>query len=53
MMSNKAHLHPHQKKRQASRTTRILVVILFLLLFGLATAMAATGHALPAGRIFP
>jgi hypothetical protein len=38
---------------QASRTTRLLVVLLFIVLFGLATAMAATGHALPAGRIFP
>jgi len=52
-MSNKAHLHPRRKKRQATRTTRLLVVFLFVALFVLATAMAATGHAMPAGRIIP
>src|SRR5690348_2996096 len=49
-MSNKAHLRPHRKKRQASRTTGLLLLILFV---ALATAMAASGHALPAGRIIP
>ena len=52
-MSNKAHLHPHRKKRQASLTTGLLLVILFIALVVLATAMVASGHALPAGRIFP
>jgi hypothetical protein len=52
-MSNKAHLRPHRKKRQASRTTGLLLVILFVALFALATAMAASGHAMPAGRIIP
>jgi hypothetical protein len=52
-MSNKAHLRPHRKKRQASRTTGLLLVILFLALVALATAMVASGHAMPAGRIIP
>jgi hypothetical protein len=52
-MSNKAHLHPHRKKRQASRTTGLLLVILFIALVALATAMAASGHAMPPGRIIP
>ena len=52
-MSNKAHLHPHRKKRQASLTTGLLLVILFIALVVLATAMVASGHALPAGRIIP
>ena len=52
-MGNKAHLRPHRKKRQASRTTGLLLVILFIALVALAVAMVASGHALPAGRIFP
>ena len=52
-MSNKAHLHPRKKKRQASRATGLLLVIGFLALVVLATAMVASGHALPAGRIIP
>ena len=52
-MSNKAHLHPHPKKRQASRATGLLLVILFIALVALATAMVASGHAMPAGRIIP
>jgi hypothetical protein len=52
-MSNKAHLHPHRKKRQASRTTGLLLVIVFIALVALATAMVASGHAMPAGRIIP
>ena len=52
-MSNKAHLRPHQKKRQASRTTGLLLVILLIALIALATAMVASGHAMPAGRIIP
>jgi len=43
-MSNKAHLRPHKKQRQASRTTRVLVVILFVMLFVLSIALAASGH---------
>ena len=52
-MSNKAHLRPHRKKRQANRTTGLLLLILFAALVALATAMVASGHALPAGRIIP
>jgi hypothetical protein len=52
-MSNKAHLRPHRKKRQASRTTGLLLVIGFIALVALATAMVASGHAMPAGRIIP
>jgi hypothetical protein len=53
-MGNKAHLRPHRKKRQASRTTGLLLLVLFIALVALATAVAASGHAiLPAGRIVP
>jgi hypothetical protein len=52
-VGNKAHLRPHRKKRQASLTTGLLLVILFIALVALAVAMVASGHALPAGRIFP
>jgi hypothetical protein len=52
-MSNKAHLRPHRKKRQASRATGLLLVVLFIALVALATAMVASGHAMPAGRIIP
>jgi hypothetical protein len=52
-MSNKAHLRPHRKKRQASRATALILVTLFIALVALATAMAASGHSLPAGRILP
>jgi hypothetical protein len=52
-MSNKAHLHPHRKKRQASRATGLLLVIGFIALVVLATAMVASGHVMPTGRIIP
>src|ERR1700761_406334 len=52
-MSNKAHLRPHRKKRQASPATGLLLVILLIALVVLATAMVATGHAMPTGRIIP
>jgi hypothetical protein len=52
-MSNKPHLRPHKVQRQASRTSALLVLFLFLAIFVLAIAMVATGHAMPAGRIFP
>ena len=52
-MSNKAHLRPHRKKRQASRTNALILLIFFAALVALATAMVASGHALPAGRIIP
>ena len=52
-MSNKAHLRPHRKKRQVRRTTGLLVVILLAALVALVTAMAASGHAMPPGRIIP
>jgi hypothetical protein len=50
-MSNKPHLRPHKKKRQATWITRLLVAILFLVLFAVAVALAATGHGVPAGRL--
>src|ERR1700751_2913594 len=52
-MSNKAHRRPHRKKRQARRTTGLLVVMLLAAIVALVTAMAASGHAMPAGRIIP
>ena len=51
MMSNKPHLHPHQKKRQASLTTRLLVAILILAVFALVIALEATGHVVFRGRL--
>jgi hypothetical protein len=50
MMSNKPHLHPHQKKRQASRTTRLLVAILIVAAFALVIALEATGRVEFRGR---
>ena len=38
-MSNKAHLHPHRKKRQSSRTTALLLVIVFVALVALAAGV--------------
>jgi len=53
-MGNKAHLRPHKKQRQASRTTGLILMVVFIALVALATAVAASGHAiLPAGRIIP
>jgi hypothetical protein len=52
-MSNKPHLRPHQKRRQASRITRLLVAMFFITLFALATALAASGRVLPHGRFIP
>ena len=43
-MSNKPHLCPHQKKRQARRFTRLLVAILVVAFLALAIALEATGH---------
>jgi hypothetical protein len=42
-MSNKPHQHPH-KKQGASRTTRVLVALLLILLFVIGLALSATGH---------
>jgi hypothetical protein len=53
MMSNKPHLHPHQKKRQASRTTRLLVAILIVAAFALVIALEATGRVEFRGRLIP
>jgi hypothetical protein len=53
MMSNKPHLRPHQKIRQAGRMTRLLVAIFFITLFALATALAASGRVAPHGRFIP
>jgi len=53
MMSNKPHLRPHPKKRQAGRITRLLVALFFVTLFALATALAATGRVAPHGRFIP
>jgi hypothetical protein len=50
MMSNKPHLRPHQEKRQASQTTRLLVAILIITIFALAIALEATGHIVFRGR---
>lgn len=52
MMSNKPHLHPHQKKRQASWITRLFVAILIVAIFALAIALEATGHIEFRGRLF-
>ena len=49
-MSNKAHLRPHQKRRQASRITRLLVVILILAIFVLSIALATSGRGAPVAR---
>lgn len=43
-MSNKAHLRPHKKQRQVSRTTRVLAVILLAMLLALGIVLAASGH---------
>jgi hypothetical protein len=51
MMSNKAHLHPHQEKRQASRITRLFVTILILAILTLAIALELTGHIVFRGRL--
>jgi hypothetical protein len=51
MMSNKPHLHPHQKKRQASRTTRLFMAIVILAIFALVIALEATGHVVFRGRL--
>ncbi len=51
MMSNKPHLRPHQKKRQASRAARLLVAILVLAVFALAIALEMTGHVVFRGRL--
>jgi hypothetical protein len=53
MMSNKPHLHPHQKKRQASQTTRLLVAILIVAAFALVIALEATGRVEFRGRLIP
>jgi hypothetical protein len=50
-MSNKAHLHPHKEKRQASQITRLLMAILILAFFVLAIALEATGHVVFRGRL--
>jgi hypothetical protein len=50
-MSNKAHLHPHKEKRQASQLTRLLMAILILAFFVLAIALEATGHVVFRGRL--
>jgi hypothetical protein len=46
-MSNKAHLRPHQKKRQASLITKLLVVILFIAIFVLSITLASSGRGAP------
>jgi hypothetical protein len=51
MMSNKPHLRPHQKERQASRTTRLLVAILIVSIFAFAIALEATGRVEFRGRL--
>jgi hypothetical protein len=51
MMSNKPHLRPHQKKRQASPATRLLVAILILAACALAIALEVSGRVLLTGRL--
>jgi hypothetical protein len=51
MMSNKPHLRPHQKKRQASQITRLLVVILIVAIIALGIALEATGRVVFRGRL--
>jgi hypothetical protein len=51
MMSNKPHLRPHQKKRQASQITRLLAGIFILAIFALVIALEATGHIVFRGRL--
>ena len=51
MMSNKPHLHPHQKKRQASQITRLLMAIHILAIFVLGIALELTGHVVFRGRL--
>jgi len=46
-MSNKPHLHPHQKQRQASRTTRLIVAILIVAIMALGIVLSASGHIPP------
>ena len=50
-MSNKPHLRPHQKKRQASGLPGYSWRFAFLTLLALATALAATGRIQPHGYI--
>jgi hypothetical protein len=52
-MSNKPHLRPHQKKRRPAGTTRLLVAMLFLVIFVLAVALAISGRYVPTGRFLP
>jgi hypothetical protein len=51
MMSNKPHLRPHQKKRQASWIIRLLMAVLIVAIFALAIALEATGHIVFRGRL--
>ena len=50
-MGNKPHLRPHQKIRQASQMTRLLVAILIIAFFALAIALEMTGHVVFRGRL--
>lgn len=49
-MSNKAHLRPHRRERQANRLTRLLMVILIVVFFVLCIALAASGRGAPLAR---
>lgn len=51
-MSNKAHLRPNKKERQASRITRLLAAILIVTIIALGVALAASGH-IPPGFHMP
>jgi hypothetical protein len=51
MMSNKPHLRPHQKKRQANQITTLVVAILILAIFALGIALELTGHVVFRGRL--
>jgi len=52
-MSNKPHLRPQQRKRQAKPITKLLVAILILAIFALGIALAASGRVAPHGRFIP
>lgn len=50
-MSNKPHLRPHEKIRQASWITRLLVAVLIIAILVLAIALEVTGRVEFRGRL--
>jgi hypothetical protein len=47
-MGDRPHLHPQQRKRRASRVTRLSVAILIFAFIAVGVALSATGR-IPAG----